>query len=76
MNEGVTRRENTNVDHDILSVGELGVGVGNTSHIFCGGVGSGSGGTPDICYMYLKVGTTHFYRLALFNLVLGLTYFI
>ncbi len=24
-------------------------------------------------YMYLKVGTTHFYRLALYNLVLGLT---
>ncbi len=26
--------------------------------------------------MYLKVGTTHFYHLALFNLVLGLTQFI
>ncbi len=24
-------------------------------------------------YMYLKVGTTHFYHLALYNLVLGLT---
>ncbi len=24
-------------------------------------------------YMYLEVGTTHFYYLALFNLVLGLT---
>ncbi len=23
--------------------------------------------------MYLKVGTTHFYRLALYNLVLGIT---
>ncbi len=27
-------------------------------------------------YMYLEVGTTHFYHLSLFNLVLGLTQFI
>ncbi len=27
----------------------------------------------SMSYMYLKVGMTHFYRLALYNLVLGLT---
>ncbi len=27
----------------------------------------------SMSYMYLKVGTTHFNRLALYNLVLGLT---